>query len=478
MALIQPVILSGGSGTRLWPASRSMYPKQLLSLIGDKTMLQQTASRVSVGNPDAADAIIVCNEAHRFLVAEQIRAIGQSGTVVLEPEGRNTAPAVAVAAIVALKNSGADADAPLLLVMPADHVIQENDKFIAAIEQGKAAASSGKFVLFGIVPTSAHTGYGYIEADITGENAAPIKSFIEKPDEDNAAKMIDSNGFYWNAGIFLFRADSYLEELAKFSPDMVLACRKSIDMAAMDTDFVRPDADAFLACPNDSIDYAVMEKTDKAMVIPLDAGWNDVGSWAELHNVSSKDEHGNAISGDVVTHDCKDSFISGSSRLVTVVGLDNVAVVEDKDSVLVVAKDRAQDVKFLVDALKAQNREETKLHRQVFRPWGSYDGLDAEDGFQVKRLIVKPGAVLSLQKHAQRAEHWIVVKGKARITLDEKEFDLGVNESTYIPIGAVHRIANPFDELVHIIEVQCGDYLGEDDIVRLEDNYGREGTNT
>ena len=478
MALIQPVILSGGSGTRLWPASRSMYPKQLLSLIGDKTMLQQTASRVSVGNPDAADAIIVCNEAHRFLVAEQIRAIGQSGTVVLEPEGRNTAPAVAVAAIVALKISGADADAPLLLVMPADHVIQENDKFIAAIEQGKAAASSGKFVLFGIIPTSAHTGYGYIEADITGENAAPIKSFIEKPDEDNAAKMIDSNGFYWNAGIFLFRADSYLEELAKFSPDMVLACRKSIDMAAMDTDFVRPDADAFLACPNDSIDYAVMEKTDKAMVIPLDAGWNDVGSWAELHNVSSKDEHGNAISGDVVTHDCKDSFISGSSRLVTVVGLDNVVVVEDKDSVLVVAKDRAQDVKFLVDALKAQNREETKLHRQVFRPWGSYDGLDAEDGFQVKRLIVKPGAVLSLQKHAQRAEHWIVVKGKARITLDEKEFDLGVNESTYIPIGAVYRIANPFDELVHIIEVQCGDYLGEDDIVRLEDNYGREGTNT
>jgi mannose-1-phosphate guanylyltransferase/mannose-6-phosphate isomerase len=478
MALIQPVILSGGSGTRLWPASRSMYPKQLLPLTGDKTMLQQTASRVSVGNPDAADAIIVCNEAHRFLVAEQIRAIGQSGTVVLEPEGRNTAPAVALAAIVALKNSGADADAPLLLVMPADQVIQENDKFIAAIEQGKAAASSGKFVLFGIVPTSAHTGYGYIEADVTGENAAPIKSFIEKPDEENAAKMIDSDGFYWNAGIFLFRADSYLEELAKFSPDMVLACRKSIDMAAMDTDFVRPDADAFLACPNDSIDYAVMEKTDKAMVIPLDVGWNDVGSWAELHNVSSKDEHGNAISGDVVTHDCKDSFISGSSRLVAAVGLDNVVVVEDKDSVLVVAKDRAQDVKFLVDALKAQNREETKLHRQVFRPWGSYDGLDAEDGFQVKRLIVKPGAVLSLQKHGQRAEHWIVVKGKARITLDEEEFDLGVNESTYIPIGAVHRIANPFDELVHIIEVQCGDYLGEDDIVRLEDNYGREGTNT
>lgn len=478
MALLQPVILSGGSSTRLWPASRSLHPKQLLPLTGEQTLLQQTANRVSSANADATDAIIVCNAAHRFLVAEQIRAIDQSGIVVLEPEGRNTAPAVALAAMLALKNSAAGAEAPLLLVMPADHIIQENDKFLAAIEQGEAIANNGKFVLFGMVPTSAHTGYAYIEADVTAESAAPIKSFIEKPDANNASKMIASGGFYWNASIFLFRADAYLEALVRFAPEIITACQKSIDLATLDTDFVRPDAAAFMACPNGSIDYAVMEKTDKAMLIPLNAGWNELGSWAELHKVSSKDEHGNAISGDVLTHDCKDSYISGSSRLVTAVGLDNVVVVEDKDAVLVTTIDKAQDVKILVDTLQAQNREETKLHRQVFRPWGSYDGLDAEDGFQVKRLIVKPGAVLSLQKHAQRAEHWTVVKGKARISLDGKEFDLGVNESTYIPIGAAHRISNPFDELVHIIEVQCGDYLGEDDIVRLEDNYGREGTHT
>ena len=290
--------------------------------------------------------------------------------------------------------------------------------------------------------------------------------------------MLKSISYFWNAGIFLFRADTFLEELGKHAPEMLAACQASIDGAAMDTDFVRPDADAFKACPSDSIDYAVMEKTDRAAMVPLDAGWSDVGSWEELHKVSSKDQDGNAVSGDVVTHDCTNTYISSSSRLVTAVGIDNVVIVEDKDSLLVVAKDKSQDVKELVDKLKEQSREETKLHRQVFRPWGSYDGLDAEEGFQVKRLIVNPGAVLSLQKHAQRAEHWTVVKGKARITLDDKEFDLTVNESTYIPIGAVHRIANPFDEPVHIIEVQCGDYLGEDDIVRLEDNYGREGTNT
>jgi len=455
-----------------------MYPKQLLPLTSDKTMLQETASRVSPATSDAADAIVVCNEAHRFLVAEQIREIGQAGTVVLEPEGRNTAPAVALAAMVSLKHLAAGDEAPLLLVMPADHIIKENEKFLAAIEHGTPSARAGKFVLFGIVPSFAHTGYGYIESGESSESVAKVKSFIEKPNETVATRMLESGGYYWNAGIFLFRADAYLEELAKFAPDIIAACQKSIESSESDSDFIRPDADAFKESPSDSIDYAVMEKTERAVVIPLDAGWNDVGSWAELHNVSDKDENGNAISGDVVTHDCRDSFISSSSRLVTAVGLEDVIIVEDKDSVLVASKGSAQDVKSLVDALKADNREETKLHRQVFRPWGSYDGLDAEDGFQVKRLIVKPGAILSLQKHAQRAEHWTVVKGRARITLDEKEFDLGVNESTYIPIGAVHRIANPFDELVHIIEVQCGDYLGEDDIVRLEDNYGREGTNT
>ena len=477
MSLIQPVILSGGSGTRLWPASRAMYPKQLLPLVGDKTMLQETALRLAGKNGVAAETIVVCNEAHRFLVAEQLRDIGCAATIILEPEGRNTAPAVALAAMAAL-DSAKGSDVPLLLIMPADHVVDDPQKFVDAVTRGKASAEDGNLVLFGIVPTSAHTGYGYIEADASQQGTSPIKSFVEKPDLENARRMQSSGRHFWNAGIFLFRADTYLEALAKHAPDMLEACQKSMDVAVLDTDFVRPDADAFKACPSDSIDYAVMEKTEKAAMVPLDAGWSDVGSWAELHNVSDKDSEGNVFSGDVVTHECNNTYINASSRLVTAVGLSNIVVVEDKDSVLVVAKDRSQEVKELVDKLKRQNRSETRLHRQVFRPWGSYDSLDAEEGFQVKRLIVKPGAVLSLQKHAQRAEHWTVVKGKARITLDDREFDLTVNESTYIPIGAVHRIANPFDEAVHVIEVQCGDYLGEDDIVRLEDNYGREGTNT
>lgn len=478
MSLIQPVILSGGSGTRLWPASRSMYPKQLLPLAGEKTMLQETALRLAGKEHVAVDTIVVCNEAHRFLVAEQFREVGLSANIVLEPEGRNTAPAVALAALTVLRDLHDGAEMPLLLVMPADHVIENTQVFVDAVRQGEESAQNGDLVLFGIVPTSAHTGYGYIDADARAEGSAPIRSFVEKPDKKNAVTLLKSGHHFWNAGIFLFRADAFLEELGKHAPEMLAACQESLDKAAMDTDFIRPDAELFRACPSDSIDYAVMEKTDRAVMVSLDAGWNDVGSWAELHKVSNKDANGNAFSGDVVTHDCRDNYISSSSRLVTAVGMSNVVIVEDKDSVLVVAKDKSQDVKELVDELKRQNREETKLHRQVFRPWGSYDSLDAEDGFQVKRLIVKPGAVLSLQKHAQRAEHWTVVKGKARITLDDKEFDMGVNESTYIPIGAVHRIANPFDEPVHIIEVQCGDYLGEDDIVRLEDNYGREGTNT
>jgi len=478
MAVIQPVILSGGSGTRLWPASRAMYPKQLLPLVGERTMLQETALRLA-GKENLADAaIVVCNEAHRFLVAQQLGEIGQTAKIVLEPEGRNTAPAVALAALAALRDIKNDADVPLLLVMPADHVINDAQTFIDAVTRGEEAAQNGELVLFGIVPTSAHTGYGYIEAEVHVEGTSTISSFVEKPDTKNAIRMLKSSRHFWNAGIFLFRADVFLEELGKYAPEMLAACRNSMDGAVLDTDFIRPDADAFNACPADSIDYAVMEKTDKAAMVPLDAGWSDVGSWAELHSVSGKDENGNAISGDVVTHDCSDTYISGSSRLVTAVGVSNVVIIEDKDSVMVVAKNRAQEVKELVEELRRRDREETRLHRQVFRPWGSYDGLDAEEGFQVKRLIVNPGAVLSLQKHAQRAEHWTVVLGKARITLDDREFDMGVNESTYIPIGAVHRIANPFDEPVHIIEVQCGDYLGEDDIVRLEDNYGREGTNT
>ena len=478
MTVIQPVILSGGSGTRLWPASRSLYPKQLLPLAGERTMLQETALRLS-GKKNVADRIlVVCNEAHRFLVAEQLRDIGQEATIVLEPEGRNTAPAVALAALLTLRD-GADGSEPtLLLVMPADHVIADPGAFIAAVEAGEETARDGNLVTFGIVPSHAHTGYGYIEADVRDLEVGPIRSFVEKPDKQTAVRLLESNRFFWNSGIFLFRPDRFLDELEKYMPDMVDACKLSVKNAVSDTDFVRPDADAFKKSPADSIDYAVMEKTSRAAMVPLEAGWSDVGSWAALHDVSDRDDDGNAIHGDVISHNCENSYLSAGSRLVAAVGLKDLIVVEDKDCVLVAQKDQSQDVKELVEELKRQGREETKLHRQMFRPWGSYDSIDSEDGFQVKRLIVNPGAVLSLQKHARRAEHWVVVKGTARITRNDEVFDLGINESTYIPIGAVHRIANPGDEPVHIIEVQCGDYLGEDDIVRLEDNYGREGTNT
>jgi mannose-1-phosphate guanylyltransferase/mannose-6-phosphate isomerase len=451
-----------------------MYPKQLLPLVdGVTTMLQQTAQRLQ-GMDDASDeCMVICNEAHRFLVAEQLRAIDKCAQIVLEPEGRNTAPAVALAAFMAAEKE----PGTILLVMPADHVITDTQSFQNAVDRGRKAAVEGKLVTFGIVPTHPETGYGYIQAQPDGDNAVAVDSFVEKPDLATAQSYIDGGEHFWNSGIFLFKASAYLDALSRFAPDMHEACKRSIDNR-VDGEFVRPDADAFMSSPSDSIDYAVMEKTDSAAMVPLDAGWSDVGSWTALHDVRQRDEDGNTIDGDVFVHDCKDTFIQAESRLVTAVGLEDMIVIETKDSMLVTSKSKSQDVKQLVDQLKASDREETKLHRQVFRPWGSYDSLENADGFQVKRLIVNPGAVLSLQKHAHRAEHWVVVRGKARITKNDDVFDLGVNESTYIAIGDVHRIANPFDTPAHIIEVQCGDYLGEDDIVRLEDNYGREGTNT
>ena len=475
MTTILPVILSGGAGTRLWPASRSLYPKQLLPLVdGKSTMLQDTALRLS-GMPGTADeCLVICNEAHRFLVAEQLRANEQAAQIVLEPEGRNTAPAVALAAFLVAET---DADT-LLLIMPADHVITDRAAFQAAVAEGVEAAKSGKLVTFGIVPTRAETGYGYVKAKVDGPGAAPVESFVEKPDVITAKQYVDGGQHFWNSGMFLFSARTYLDTLREFAPEMHEKCHESIRNRANDQDFIRPDAASFLQSPSDSIDYTVMEKTDAAMMVPLDAGWSDVGSWAALHDVRGQDKAGNTFDGDVVTHDCKGMFIQAESRLVTAVGLEDVVIVETKDAMLVASKAKSQDVKELVDKLKAQERGETSLHRQVFRPWGSYDSIDSADGFQVKRLIVNPGAVLSRQKHARRAEHWVVVRGKAQITRNDEVFDLGVNESTYIAIGDVHRIANPFDAPVHIIEVQCGDYLGEDDIVRLEDDYGREGTTT
>jgi len=451
-----------------------MYPKQLLPLTGKETLLQQTARRLE-GMPDVAgDCLVICNEAHRFLVAQQLAEIGVEARIVLEPEGRNTAPAVALAAFLEAQRNAETT----LLVMPADHVIRDSATFQAAVGRAAAAAASGALVTFGIVPDRPETGYGYIEATPNGDDAVAVTSFVEKPDLDTARRYVSGGKHFWNSGMFLFGADAYLEALKQFAPKMHEICAKSIENSVIGRDFVRPDAQVFGECPSDSIDYAVMEKAGNVAMLPLDAGWSDVGSWAALHDIRDKDAAGNTVSGDVLLHDCSGTFVDAESRLVTAVGLEDVIIVETKDSMLVASKDKSQDVKALVDALKEAGREETKLHRQVYRPWGSYDSIDSEDGFQVKRLIVNPGAVLSLQKHAHRAEHWVVVKGKARITRNDDEFDLGVNESTYIAIGDIHRIANPFDEPVHIVEVQCGDYLGEDDIVRIEDEYGREGTNT
>jgi mannose-1-phosphate guanylyltransferase/mannose-6-phosphate isomerase len=475
MSKILPVILSGGSGTRLWPYSVSQYPKQLLPLVNQKTtMLQDTALRID-GMPGVGkDCILVCNEAHRFLAAEQLQTIGRIADIVLEPEGRNTAPAVGLAACIAAES---DPDT-LLLVMPADHVIRDVDAFQAAVARGVPAAESGKLVTFGIVPTRPETGYGYLRAIPNGDGCVAVESFVEKPDLDTAERYLAGGEHFWNSGMFLFSAGSYLAELKTLTPEIFSNVGASIANRARQHGFTWPAADDFLQSPKDSIDYAIMEKTDKAMMVPFDAGWSDVGDWSSLHDAREQDEHGNTLNGDVIVHDCRNTFVQAENALVAAVGVENIVVVQTRNSVLVIDKKHAQDIRHVVEQINAQDRGEAALHRQVFRPWGSFDSIDADEGFQVKRLIVKPGAVLSMQKHARRAEHWVVVRGTARVTRNDEEFDLGVNESTYIAIGDVHCIANPFDEPVHIVEVQCGDYLGEDDIVRLEDNYGRKGTNT
>ncbi|MBT8080427.1 MAG: mannose-1-phosphate guanylyltransferase/mannose-6-phosphate isomerase [Gammaproteobacteria bacterium] len=476
MSKIQPVVLSGGAGTRLWPASRSMFPKQLLPLASRRTMLQETLIRLRGIEGCSDNALVVCNEAHRFLIADQLRDIASSARLILEPEGRNTAPAVALAALLASGESAADT--PLLLVIPADHVVDEPGRFRAAVAGGVAAADAGQLVTFGIPATRPETGYGYIRADAAATGPVAVEAFVEKPDAETAAQYVASGGYFWNSGMFLFRTDIYLDALQEHAPDILSACSASIEGISRDGAFLRPDREAFAGCRDDSIDYAVMEKTRSAVMVPLDAGWSDVGSWSALHDACAADANGNTVVGDVTQRDCYNSYINAGSRLVVAVGLDDAVVVETSDAVLVSVKEKSQDVKKIVDDLRRRKRVEANSHRQVFRPWGSYDSIDSGDGFQVKRLIVNPGATLSLQKHAFRAEHWTVVSGRARVTLDDRQFDLAVNESTYVPVGAVHRIQNPFDEPVHIIEVQCGSYLGEDDIVRIDDEYGREGTNT
>jgi mannose-1-phosphate guanylyltransferase / mannose-6-phosphate isomerase len=471
---VVPVILSGGAGTRLWPLSREMYPKQLLALTGKQTMLQDTAARLAKV-AGALPPIVVCNEAHRFTVAEQLRALNtQASAILLEPTGRNTAPAVALAALQAVK---IDADATLI-VAPADHVIRQVQKFSEAADVAVSLAQRDKLVTFGIVAHSPETGYGYIRRGDGAGPSYPVAQFTEKPPLDLAVQFIATGDYYWNSGMFVFKASRYLSELGKFAPDILEACQAAFQAAQTDLDFVRIDKPAFAKCRSESIDYAVMEKTKDALVLPIDVGWSDVGSWSSLFEALPADEEGNVLQGDVMIFDTHDCYVHSTSRLVAAVGMEDYIVVETKDAVLVAPKDRVQDVKELVAKIKSSGRTESSLHREVFRPWGSYDSIDNGERFQVKRLSVKPGGVLSLQMHHHRAEHWIVVQGTARITRNGETFLLAENESTYIPIGATHRIENPGKVPLHIIEVQSGSYLGEDDIVRFEDNYGRKGTNT
>ena len=467
MAKLQPVLLSGGSGTRLWPLSREAYPKQFLPLAGDDTMVQATWRRVEALAERAP--IVVANEEHRFLVAEQLRQVGAPvPAILLEPVGRNTAPAIA-GALQAM----ADGSDPLLLVLPSDHVVRDAEGFRRAVRDASAAAASGALVTFGIVPDAPETGFGYIQAE-TGGGLRKVSRFVEKPDAATAQSYLDAGGYYWNSGMFLFRANRYLEELARFRPDIVDAVRAAHAAARHDGDFVRLDKEAFAACPSDSIDYAVFEKTEHAMVLPVDIGWNDVGSWSALWDVAERDADGNAHHGDVIAVDSRNSY-AYAQRLVALVGVDDIVVVETDDAVLVARKDRVQDVKLVVAQLKKEQRSQAVLHREVHRPWGSYDSVDNGGRHQVKRIKVKPGAALSLQMHHHRAEHWIVVTGTAEVTCGDKKLLLTENQSTYIPLGQTHRLANPGKVDLEIIEVQSGSYLGEDDIVRFEDTYGRTG---
>ena len=484
--LLQPVVLSGGSGTRLWPLSREKYPKQLLSLMGDDSLLQATVRRVQgVQGAELAQPMVVCNEEYRFVIAEQLRLLGLQGTVVLEPFGRNTAPALTIAALEAIKK-GAD---PVLLVMPADHVITDVAAFQSVVSQGVALAAKGAVVTVGITPDAPETGYGYIQSGAAFAGAADtgartIARFVEKPDLATAQAYLADGSYLWNSGLFMMRASVWLAAMKTCRADILAACQSAWDQGKTDGEFVRVDKEAFAKCPSDSIDYAVMERIagtststvgnlPPGVVLPLSAGWSDVGAWDALWQVLPKDGRGNVSQGDVLLHNCDNTLALSEGRLIACVGVNDLVVVETADAILVSHKDQTQDVKKIVDALKAKGRSEGSIHRKVYRPWGSYDGVDAGERFQVKRIVVKPGGTLSLQMHHHRAEHWIVVSGTARVTCGDKTFLLSENESTFIPLGTTHRLENPGRVALEMIEVQSGSYLGEDDIVRFEDVYGR-----
>lgn len=476
--MLFPIIMAGGTGTRLWPLSRSNYPKQFIPLCGEHSMLQETLLRLKGLNHQPP--MIICNEDNRFITAEQVKQLHlapnlKQAQILLEPVGRNTAPAIALAAFTAVANG----DDPLLLVLAADHVIQNVAAFHQAVAQATVLAEAGKLVTFGIVPTQAETGYGYIRrgevvaGSVATAESYAVAAFVEKPNAATAQAYLDSGEYYWNSGMFLFKASRYLAELKLHRPDIYQACEKAVSELTADLDFIRIHKDAFIACPDDSIDYAVMEKTKDAVVVPLDAGWNDVGGFAALWQVAAKDQQNNVVRGEVFSYNSHDLYVHSDDKMVATVGVNDLVIVNTKDAILVAHKDCTQDVKHIVNQLKAAERTEVNFHREVYRPWGKYDSVDNGQRFQVKRITVKPGAKLSVQMHHHRAEHWIVVSGTALVTIDGKDQYLSENQSVYIPITAVHALENPGKVPLELIEVQSGSYLGEDDIVRFSDKYGR-----
>ncbi|MCW8194197.1 mannose-1-phosphate guanylyltransferase/mannose-6-phosphate isomerase [Proteobacteria bacterium 005FR1] len=468
--MLHPVIMAGGSGSRLWPLSRQLNPKQFLKLTDEKlSMLQSTVMRLK--GVETADPLLICNEEHRFLAAEQLRQLGkEKGGIILEPVGRNTAPAIALAALqLAEKNQDA-----LMLILAADHLIEDNKAFHTSIDAAIPLAEAGKLVTFGIVPTHPETGYGYIQKGASlSDRGFEVSRFVEKPDEATAQNYMQSGDYFWNSGMFLFRCSRYLEELQKHRPDILEACKKAMASCSNDLHFTRVDAGAFAACPEDSVDYAVMEKTTDAAMVTLDAGWSDIGSWSAYWEVSEKDENGNSCEGDVICQNSRNTLVRAEHRLVATCGVDDLVIVETKDAVLVARRDKVQDVKKIVERIKGDGRHEHMNHREVYRPWGVYDSIGSGQRYQVKCITVKPGAKLSVQMHHHRAEHWVVVSGTAKVTNGDKTYLVSENESTFIPIGQVHALENPGVIDLELIEVQSGSYLGEDDIVRFEDRYGR-----